>query len=103
MSLGSKLAPPQGYKLEHKNKEGRIHFVGKMTQASDPGPSWPSCTVYTTLALIHGNACLLRALTAMIVCELYWWIPYVGTEQLPLTKQECSRSVPINPFPNDKF
>ena len=23
--------------------KGRIHFVGKITQVSNPGPSWPSC------------------------------------------------------------
>ena len=25
------------------NKEGRINFVVKMNQVSDPGTSWPSC------------------------------------------------------------
>ena len=24
-------------------KLGQIHFVEKLTQVSDPGPSWPSC------------------------------------------------------------
>ena len=35
----------------NSNEEGRNHFVGKMTQVSDPGPSWPSCI--TTFLKIH--------------------------------------------------
>ena len=27
----------------NSNREGRIHFVGKLTQLSDSGPSWPFC------------------------------------------------------------
>ena len=27
----------------NSNREGRTNFVGKLTQVSDPGPSWPSC------------------------------------------------------------
>ena len=45
--LGSKLAPFRGVISWNKsNREGRIHFVGKLTQVSDSGPSWPSCFSY---------------------------------------------------------
>ena len=39
--LGSKLAHFGVTRWNNSNKKGRIHFVGKMTQVSDPGPSWP--------------------------------------------------------------
>ena len=42
--LGLKLAPSGGViSWNNSNREGRIHFVGKLTQVSDSGPSWPSC------------------------------------------------------------
>ena len=42
--LGSKLAPWGGViSWNNSNREGRIHFVGKLTRVSDSGPSWPSC------------------------------------------------------------
>ena len=42
--LGSKLAPSRGViSWNNSCREGRIHFVGKLTQVSDSGPSWPSC------------------------------------------------------------
>ena len=45
--LGSKLAPSRGViSWNTSNREGRIHFVGKLTQVSDSGPSWPSCFTY---------------------------------------------------------
>ena len=44
MLRGSKLAPPRGVtSWNNRNKEGRIHFMGKMTRVRNPGPSWPSC------------------------------------------------------------
>ena len=39
------------------NKEGRIHFVGKMTQVSDPGQSWPFC--------FDGESCFAKSLLQM--------------------------------------
>ena len=36
----------------NRNKEGIINFVGKMTQMSDPGPSWPSCFITVTVSLV---------------------------------------------------
>ena len=48
ISPGSKLAPPEpgGSQVtrNNSNREGEIHFVGKVTQVSDPGPSWPLAT-----------------------------------------------------------
>ena len=42
--LGSKLAPSRGViSWNNSKREGRINFVGKLTQVSDSGPSWPSC------------------------------------------------------------
>ena len=42
--LESELAPTNRItSWNNSNKEGRIHTVGKMTQVSDLGPSWPSC------------------------------------------------------------
>ena len=50
--LGSKLAPSRGsLSWNDSNREGRIHFVGKLTQVSDSGPSWPSC--YMNRSLTH--------------------------------------------------
>ena len=44
MPLGVKTGPTPGVtSWNNCNREGRIHFVGKKTQVSDPGPSWPSC------------------------------------------------------------
>ena len=41
---GVKTGPIPGViSWNNSNREGRIHFVGKLTQVSDSGPSWPSC------------------------------------------------------------
>ena len=41
---GVKTGPIRGViSWNNSNREGRINFVGKLTQVSDPGPSWPSC------------------------------------------------------------
>ena len=41
---GVKPGPIRGViSLNISNREGRMHFVGKLTQVSDSGPSWPSC------------------------------------------------------------
>ena len=57
--LGSKLAPSGGViSWNNSNREDRIHFVGKLTQVSNSGPSWPSClwvnvTFYDAVNIIH--------------------------------------------------
>ena len=42
--LGSKLAPARGSQVGTIIIE-KVEFIlwGKLTQVSDPGPSWPSC------------------------------------------------------------
>ena len=41
---GVKTGPIPGVTYwNNSNREGRIHFVGKLTQVSGSGPSWPSC------------------------------------------------------------
>ena len=40
--VGSKLAPTRGVtSWNNRNKEGSIHFAGKMTRVSDPGHHGP--------------------------------------------------------------
>ena len=41
---GVKTGPIPGViSWKNSNREGRIHFVGKLTHVSNSGPSWPSC------------------------------------------------------------
>ena len=43
---GVKTGPNPGViSWNNSNREGRIHFVGKLTQVSNSGPSWPSCLI----------------------------------------------------------
>ena len=43
---GVKTGPIPGViSWNNSNGEGRIHFMGKLTQVSDSGPSWPSCFI----------------------------------------------------------
>ena len=55
--LGSKLAPSGGViSWNNSNREGRIHFVGKLTQVSDSGSSWPSClTMFSIIPQANFN------------------------------------------------
>ena len=56
----------------NSNKEGRIHFVGKMTPVSNPGPSWASCNSLSSSSgyfLESGDCLWVKKYTYMQKCK----------------------------------
>ena len=69
---GVKTGPDPGVtNWNNSNKEGRIHCVGKVTQVSDPGPSWPSCSSFREIYITSRS---LQVILQLFVC--YHFPPY---------------------------
>ena len=72
----------------NSNREGRIHFVGKLTQVSASGPSWPFCSIYDRFKQRQPCACGVRA----CICKCFSLKNFSETIDRIFT--EFHRSVP---------